>query len=158
MAQNPDPVLENRESKAKPHSPTIRPSSSQTLEQDPNTVQSPSPKGGTGSSVSHSTEDDESPPIEDSDAPLEDYDWAGLEERFHAKMEECGRAEQKLYDEFSNCVRVRRYGFPQVELNTDFPKLFEAWALVTTSYDNYRYHKRYYKFQDAASVSNTFAD
>ena len=143
MAEQPDLVLENGENEIERHSPITQPSSSRTLEQDQSSAQSPSPKSGTGSSIPHGSEDDRPPITEDPATTLDDYDWASLEERFYTKMDECGRAEQKLYDEFSNCVKVRTYVFPCVELDTDISEVFEAWASVTTSHDNDRYYKRY---------------
>ena len=107
MAEQPAPLLENGEKNIENHSPAIKHSSSQTVVQDQYSAHSSSPKNGTESSIPHGTEDNGSSMTEDPVTTLDDYDWTSLEERFCAKMEECGRAEQKLYDEFGNCVRVR---------------------------------------------------
>ena len=38
--------------------------------------------------------------------PLEPFDWDALEERYHAKMQECQKAEEGIYADFATWVKV----------------------------------------------------
>ena len=44
--------------------------------------------------------------IEDPHATLEAFDWDDLEERYHAKMQECAETERTILDEFHNRIKV----------------------------------------------------
>ncbi|MCJ1377543.1 hypothetical protein MMC17_000638 [Xylographa soralifera] len=65
------------------------------------------------------------PPSEDPNTNIEDFDWAGLEQRYHADMETCANTETGLFEEFNQAIR-----------------LFESWASVTTTHENDRSYKR----------------
>ena len=45
--------------------------------------------------------------IGDSKEPLDEFDWDDLEERFCMKMEECGKVEKELEEEFGEWLEVR---------------------------------------------------
>lgn len=49
---------------------------------------------------------DQSEHIGDPKVPLEDFDWADLEKRYHDKMEESRETENEICEEFGKWVRV----------------------------------------------------
>ncbi|KAL8826745.1 MAG: hypothetical protein Q9191_003613, partial [Dirinaria sp. TL-2023a] len=57
--------------------------------------------------------------------PLEEYSWAELEERFAARMEECGLKEVEIWKEFQEWLEV-----------------FKAWTSVTSVHEEERASKR----------------
>ena len=48
----------------------------------------------------------EDPELGTSKDPLDTYDWAELEQRFHAGMEECGKRESGIQEEFNELLNV----------------------------------------------------
>ncbi|MCJ1295231.1 hypothetical protein MMC34_006793 [Xylographa carneopallida] len=62
----------------------------------------------------------EAPPL-----PIEAFDWAGLEARYHADMQACADTDTGLFEEFNQAIRI-----------------FEAWASVTTTHESERSSKR----------------
>ncbi|MCJ1285004.1 hypothetical protein MMC26_004341 [Xylographa opegraphella] len=64
-------------------------------------------------------------PSEEPNIDIEEFDWAGLEQRYHAEMQACAATEAALFEEFNQAIR-----------------LFESWASVTTTHENDRSYKR----------------
>lgn len=74
--------------------------------------------------------------------PLEGFDWADLERRYHESMQECGKAEQEICDEFGKWVRVCNFGHHRHAHCTETLKVFDAWASTTIVQENERSSKR----------------
>lgn len=77
-----------------------------------------SPRSSQDSHGTDDTERDHAPPVPsrgvspgnetiDLREELEPFDWEELEARFHAKMEECTREEEKIGEEFREWVEAR---------------------------------------------------
>ncbi len=59
--------------------------------------------------------------------PLEAYDWAELEERFHAEMEKCANREDGIQKEFDEPLKVNFL------LSTSYPARFTSRGVIMTS-------------------------
>ena len=106
-----DPInISSSTGKASPtsRSPSVPPPSSVTLESTQGTCQP-----ANGDSVGQTGRHEPLPEtqVNDSKKPLEDFDWDDLEERFCKKMEECGKVEKELEEEFAEWIEVRLCSF-----------------------------------------------
>ncbi|MCJ1436138.1 hypothetical protein MMC27_005516 [Xylographa pallens] len=119
-----------------PASTTLSPESQTSRSPDPNLKEAPAPSPNTSTEPAEPArpgnplqdKDHGTPSLASPEHPnisIEDFDWAGLEQRYHADMQACADTETGLFEEFNQAIR-----------------LFESWASVTTTHENDRSYKR----------------
>ncbi|MCJ1249072.1 hypothetical protein MMC30_006294 [Trapelia coarctata] len=114
---------------AAPTTPSSNPESISMLQstsgQPPSSVANTSPMTNRDNGRPPNNQSDQSELIGDPKMPLDGFDWADLEKRYHDKMDECRETENEICEEFGKWVRV-----------------FEAWASTTIHHENERSIKR----------------
>ncbi len=87
--------------------------------------------------------------------PLEAYDWAELEERFHAEMEKCANREDGIQEEFDELLKVNLLlptscsaghtykGVFIMIIYTDEHQVFKTWTATGSVHEENRAGKRY---------------
>ena len=87
--------------------------------------------------------------------PLEAYDWADLEERFHTEMEKCANRENGIQEEFDELLKVTLLlptpfstcytyrGIFMMIVHTDDHQIFKTWTATGSVHEENRAGKRY---------------
>ncbi|KAK0515845.1 hypothetical protein JMJ35_001879 [Cladonia borealis] len=136
---NPTPTQEQPLSNSQPQTVSHEPLSDFSPQPRSSSLPAPSSKTNISSKAPTSTNpipngpniqpnQTQLPPQEDLDNskdPLEAYDWAELEERFHAEMERCGLREDAIQVEFNELL-----------------KLFKTWTATGSMHEENRAGKR----------------
>ncbi|MCJ1421104.1 hypothetical protein MMC32_007466 [Xylographa parallela] len=133
MTAEAQPTAANLQTTA---STTLSPESQTSRSPNLNIKEAPAPSPNTSTEPAEpqrpetplQDKDQESPSFPPSDypnLPIEDFDWAGLEQRYHTDMQAYADTETVLFEEFNQAIQ-----------------LFESWASVTTTHENDRSYKR----------------
>ena len=144
MTEEAQPLATNLQSTAST-APSSRPQTSGSP--DPITDTSPATPPTTSTAPAELTGTENSLQAKDKEPlmDLEHFDWASLEQHYHADMRTCAATEASLSEEFNQAIRVSQ--LPYIPPSSPLPhinhlQIFESWASVTTSHENERSLKR----------------
>lgn len=130
-----------------PTTPSSNPDASSILQstvgQPPSSVADTSLMSARENDTGPKNQSNQSELVGDPKMPLEGFDWADLEKRYHEMMQECGKAEQEICDEFGKWVRVCSLGHHRHAHCAKMLQVFDAWASTTIVEENERSSKRY---------------